>query len=195
MNDGVTPVTVTTTNLGYDQFYTGGNPGGSYTYQVNLTPNVVLRQNSSLFDCGNDEIAWNMGYRNIKFYPDNTSLNRNQNNDVPMFRYSDILLMKAEAILRGGTPTQGQTALSLVNQLRAVRTTAAPWATVTLDSIYEERSREFSWETWHRNDMIRFGKYEGAWGFKTNTDIYRRIFPIPNTALLLNPKLTQNPGY
>ena len=47
----------------------------------------------------------------------------------------------------------------------------------------------------HRNDMIRFGKYEGAWGFKTNNDVYRRIFPIPNTALLLNPKLTQNAGY
>jgi hypothetical protein len=195
MNDGVTPVTVTTTNLGYDQFYSGGNPSGSYTYQVNLTPNVVLRQNPALFDCGNDEIAWNMGYRNIKFYPDNTSINRNQNNDVPMFRYSDILLMKAEAILRGGTPTMGQTALTLVNQLRAVRSTSAPWAAVTLDSIYEERCREFAWEAWHRNDMIRFGKYEAKWGFKTDADQNHRIFPIPTNAMVLNPALKQNAGY
>lgn len=195
MNDGVTPVTVTTTNLGYDQFYSGGNPSGSYTYQVNLTPNVVLRQNPALFDCGNDEIAWNMGYRNIKFYPDNSSINRNQNNDVPMFRYSDILLMKAEAILRGGTPTMGQTALTLVNQLRAVRSTSAPWAAVTLDSIYEERCREFAWESWHRNDMIRFGKYEAKWGFKTDADQNHRIFPIPTNAMVLNPALKQNTGY
>ena len=195
MNDGVTPVTVTTTNLGYNQFYTGSDPSGSYTYQVNLTPDVVLRQDASLFDCGNDEISWNMGYRNIKFYPDAGSANRNQNNDEPVFRYSDIILMKAEAILRGGTSTLGQTALSLVSDLRAVRTSSTAWSTVTLDDIYAERCREFAYEGWHRNDMIRFGKYEGKWGFKTDADVNHRIFPIPTSALQLNPALTQNPGY
>lgn len=195
MNDGVTPIMVTTTNIGYNQFYSGSDPKGTYTYQVNLTPNIILRQSTTTFDCGNDEIAWNMGYRNIKFYPDATSTSRNQNNDVPVFRYSDIILMKAEAILRGGTATSGATALSLVNTLRANRTTSAAWTSVSLDDIYSERCREFAMETWHRNDMIRFGKYEGAWGFKTNTDTYRRIFPIPSGAMTLNPKLTQNPGY
>jgi hypothetical protein len=182
--------------------YQGADKGATYTYQLNLTPDVYFRTNPSsganpaLFDLGNDEIAWNMGYRNIKFYPDSiNTANKNQNNDVPVFRYADILLMKAEAILRGASATGGQTALSLANQVRAGRTTSAAWTTITLDSVYNERCREFTWETWHRNDMIRFGKYEGAWGFKTNTDVYRRIFPIPNTALLLNPKLTQNPGY
>lgn len=195
LNDGVTPVTVTTTKKGYDQFYTGTDGSASLTYQVNLTPNIVLRQNAAAFDAGNDEVAWNMGYRNIKFYPDATSINRNQNNDVPFLRYSDILLMKAEAILRGGTATGGQSALSLVNQLRAVRTTTAALTTVDLNFIYTERCREFAWEAWHRNDMIRFGRYEGSWGFKTNADTYRRIFPIPTSAIVLNPNLTQNPGY
>src|SRR5262249_52974576 len=102
---------------------------------------------------------------------------------------------KAEAILRGATPTQGQTALSLANEVRASRTSAAPWTGVTLDSVYNERCREMAWEAWHRNDMIRYGKYEGAWGFKTDTDPNHRIFPIPNTALSLDPALTQNPGY
>ncbi|WP_304197855.1 RagB/SusD family nutrient uptake outer membrane protein [Flavobacterium alvei] len=195
LNDGVTPVKVTTTKKGYDQFYTGSDGGASYTYQVDLTPNIVLRQNVTLFDCGNDEIAWNMGYRNVKFYPDATSTSRNQNNDVPFLRYSDVLLMKAEAILRGGNATLGHTALSLVNMVRDNRTTTAPWTSVTLEDLYKERSREFTWEAWHRNDMIRFGKYEGQWGFKTNTDTYRRIFPIPTNARVLNPALTQNPGY
>jgi hypothetical protein len=103
--------------------------------------------------------------------------------------------MKAEAIQRGGTPTLGHTALSLVNMLRAVRTTSAALTSITLDGIYAERNREFAWEGWHRNDMIRFGKYEGSWGFKTNTDVYRRIFPIPTNALAVNPALQQNPGY
>jgi hypothetical protein len=195
MNDGTTPVTVKTTKKGYNQFYTGSDDTMQITYQVELTPNIVLRQSVPLVDLGNDEIAWNMGYRNIKFYPDATSTNRNQNNDVPMFRYSDIILMKAEAILRGGAATLGHTPVSLVNMVRSNRTTSAPLALVDLDFIYAERAREFAWESWRRNDMIRFGKYEGKWGFKTNADEYRRIFPIPTTALTLNPKLTPNPGY
>jgi starch-binding outer membrane protein, SusD/RagB family len=195
MKDGVTPVTVTTTNLGYNQFYTGSDPGASYTYQVNLTPDIVLRQDVASFDCGNDEIAWNMGYRCIKFYPDSTSPSTAMNNDIPVFRYSDILLEKAEAILRGGTATLSQTPLSLANQLRAQRTTAAAWTNVTLDSIYNERCREFTQESWHRNDMIRFGYFENAWGFKTDADQNHRIYPIPVAAMALNTKLVQNPGY
>jgi hypothetical protein len=192
--DGVTPLTITTTKQGYDAITYKGDTS-SYTYQLNLTPNIVLRQSTATFDCGNDEVAWNMGYRNIKFYPDSTSSSRNQNNDIPIFRYSDVILMKAEAIQRGGTATLGQTPVTLCNQLRANRTTAAPWANVTLDSIYNERCREFAWEAWHRNDMIRYGKYEGRWGFKTNTDQYRRVFPIPTNAFAVNPKLIQNDGY
>jgi hypothetical protein len=195
MNDGVTPINVKTTKLGYDQFYNGTDGGDSYTYQVNLTPDIILRQDANLFDCGNDEIAWNMGYRNIKFYPDKSSTNRNQNNDVPFLRYSDVILMKAEAILRGGSSTSGQTALSLVNTIRSNRTTSTAWSSVTLEDLYKERSREFVYECWHRNDMIRFGKFEGKWGFKTNSDIYRRILPIPTNAMVLNPQLKQNDGY
>ena len=200
-----TPIMVKTTNAGYDQFYSGTNGAGSYTYPLVLTPlalatsptKSVRSGTTSDFDLGNDEIAWNIGYRNIKFYPDYTNTtSRNQNNDVPLFRYSDIILMKAEAILRGGTPTLGATALSLVNQIKAVRTTTAALTAVTLNDIYSERCKEFAWETWHRNDMIRFGKYEGTWGIgKTNADTYRRIFPIPSTAISANPNLVQNTGY
>jgi hypothetical protein len=195
VNSDGSKLMVTTTKKGYDQFYTGSDGSTEFIYQVELTPNIVLRQSVPLFDLGNDEIAWNMGFRNIKFYPDATSANRNQNNDVPMFRYSDIILMKAEAILRGASATLGHTPLSLVNSLRAVRTTSAALGSVDLEFIYAERSREFAWESWHRNDMIRFGKFEGAWGYKTNNETYRRIFPIPTGAMTLNPKLTPNPGY
>ncbi len=195
------PIMVQTTNKGYDASYSGASPTAVYLYQLNITPGMQFRAtatgaNPTLFDFGNDEVAWNMGFRNIKFYPDNTNtVSRNQNNDVPIFRYSDIIMMKAEAILRGGAATQGATALSLVNQLRASRTTSAAMTAVTLNDIYAERCREFSWETWHRNDMIRFGKFEDAYGFKTDADVNKRIFPIPTNALSTNAKLVQNPGY
>ena len=196
--DGVTPVMVTTTKKGYDEYYTGADGGASYTYQVELSKEITYRgsmANVKGLDLGNDEIAWNIGYRNIKFYPDATSTSRNQNNDVPFLRYSDIVLMKAEAILRGGAATLGDTPLSLVNSIRSNRSTSAAWTSVALEDLYKERCREFAWEGWHRNDMIRFGKFEGQWGFKTDTDIKRRVFPIPTSALVLNPALTQNPDY
>jgi hypothetical protein len=190
-----TNIKVYTTKVGYNQFYTGADAKDTIHYSLYIDTNIVLRQSVSSMDCGNDEIAWNQGARNIKFYPDASSTTRNQNNDVPVFRYSDILLMKAEAILRGGTATQGQTALSLVNTIRSNRSTSAAWTSVTLDDLYKERCREFAWETWHRNDMIRFGHYEDVYGFKTNTDTYRRLFPIPTVALTTNTKLIQNSGY
>lgn len=193
------PIMVSTTNLGYDQFYTGTNPSGVKVYPLVITPlvNNSSRNGATSFDLGNDEIAWNIGVRNIKFLADYTnSISRNQNNDAPIFRYSDIILMKAEAILRGGTPTLGATALTLVNQIKTNRTSTAALTSVDLNTIYSERCKEFAWECWHRNDMIRFGKYEDSWGLgKTNAETYRRLFPIPTVALQANPKLTQNTGY
>ena len=79
--------------------------------------------------------------------------------------------------------------------VRSNRTTSAALSGVTLEELYKERTREFTWEAWHRNDMIRFGKYEGQWGYKTDTDIRHRVFPIPTNAMVLNPALTQNDGY
>ena len=188
------PVTVNTTKLGYDEQYTGSDGKDPIVYHVELTPDIVLR-GTRPFDVGNDEKAWNMGYRSIKFYPDSTSSTRNQNTDLPVFRYADILLMKAEAILRGGAATMGHTPVSLVNDVRSLRTTSAALGSVDLEFIYEERTREFVGENWHRNDMIRFGKFEDQWGFKTDTDIRKRLYPIPTTARQLNPLLEQNDGY
>lgn len=187
------PIVISTTNVGYDASYSGSDPTAAYNYELTLTPDIVLTDEKN-FDAGNDEKSWAEGYRCIKFYPDSTSTSRNQDNDFPIFRYADILLMKAEAILRGAAATNGQTALSLTNDVRTIRNTTALTA-VTLDDLYAERNRELVYESWHRNDMIRFGKFEGSWGYKTDADVNHRIYPIPTFARALNPKLDQNPGY
>ncbi|MDR2911722.1 MAG: RagB/SusD family nutrient uptake outer membrane protein [Alistipes sp.] len=139
------------------------------------------------------------GYRNNKFMPSKTQPGRDHSNDLPVFRYADILLMKAEAILRGATPTDGDTAVSLVNRVRE-RSGCAPWSEVDLDGLLDERGRELSFEAWRRNDLIRFGKYEEVFfdGFKTITkmsDTYRRVFPVPQPEIDKNSELEQNPGY
>lgn len=188
-----TDIIIKTTKKGYDESYTGADAGAAYDYHLNLTPDIKIKDMNS-FDAGNDELAWAQGYRCIKYYPDSTSTTRNQSNDVPFFRYADVLLMKAEAILRGATPTLGATPVSLINSVRTKRGCAAV-ASVDLNGLFAERCREFAWEAWHRNDLIRFGKFEDKWMFKTDADVRKRIFPIPSGAISLNPKLIQNDGY
>ena len=74
-----------------------------YSKEITLRPN-----GEGTLDVGNDQKGRAMGARSIKFYPDinaTASQGHNQSNDMPIFRYADIILMKAEAILRGGKAT------------------------------------------------------------------------------------------
>ncbi|GGB03446.1 RagB/SusD family nutrient uptake outer membrane protein [Puia dinghuensis] len=187
------PIVINTTKVGLDATYTGSDGTATVAYQLTFTPDVTL-VNVAKFEAGGDELGKAKGIRNLKYYPDVTATDRNQSNDVAVFRYSDILLMKAEAILRGATPTYNATALSLVNQLRTTRK-AAPMTTLSLDDMLAERARELNWELTRRIDLIRFGKYENSWGYKTDADRNKRIFPIPSAERILNPSLVQNPGY
>ena len=139
------------------------------------------------------------GIRVIKYIPKpnatNTSIIEQAGNDYVFLRYADVLLMKAEAILRGGTDPQGQAALTIVNSLRAARG-ATPLAALTDASLLAERGRELYWEGWRRNDMIRFGTFnEPVDQRSTKSDPTRNLFPIPQRAVDTNPNLKQNPGY
>ena len=118
--------------------------------------------------------------------------------DIVIVRLADIYLMRAEAKLRKSN--DAASALADVNIVRAARTTPPPALTsMSLDILFRERGFEFYWEMLRRTDMIRFGKYEGTWTEKTNTDKLKRIFPIPQTAIdgasNLPGYLKQNQGY
>jgi len=141
------------------------------------------------------------GYRAYKYpidYPNDGS--GNTDNDYVFFRLADVLLMKAEAILRGGTGTTagsyGSTALALVNTVRTNASRgASTLASVNLDQLLDERSRELYLESWRRQDLIRFGKFLQAWQQKDASDPKYLLFAIPNQQLAVNPNLRPNPGY
>jgi hypothetical protein len=122
-------------------------------------------------------------------------------NDLVIFRLADILLMKAEAILRGGAATTGPggygaNAAAIVNNIRTHPSRGlTALATVDLPAVYKERGFELYWEGWRRNDMIRFGTFLNARQLKGVTTSERLLFPIPNQQLSINPNLVQNPGY
>ncbi|MEO6916053.1 MAG: RagB/SusD family nutrient uptake outer membrane protein [Chitinophagaceae bacterium] len=146
---------------------------------------------------------YNTGFRVEKYEFSRTSTSGRNfgEHDIVILRLADIYLMRAEAKLRKGDAPAAP--LADVNTVRAARTSsgkpAAPLTMLTLDLLFRERGFEFYWEMVRRPDMIRFGKYEGTWTEKTNTDVKKRIFPIPQTAIdgasNLPGYLVQNPGY
>lgn len=96
-------------------------------------------------------------------------------NDFPIFRLADAILMKAEAAFRLGRTSD---ALALVNQVRA-RANAAPLSTLTADILLAERGRELFAEGHRRSDLIRFGRFNDAWWEKNPSQPFRNLFPIP----------------
>lgn len=124
----------------------------------------------------------------------------NLDNDFPIFRYGEVLLMKAEALWRKNNGDAA--ALALVNQLRtrakatALTSLGTPADAYPGPAILAELGRECFAEGKRRNDLIRFGKYSEIWFGKTAASAASKtIFPIPQPQRVANPNLTQNPGY
>jgi hypothetical protein len=131
------------------------------------------------------------GIRPQKYIPDASNMDKPEN-DYVIFRYADALLMKAEAIVRGGSSTTTPAAIAAQLQARQGISTVIDLS--TLAGINKARATELWEEGWRRNDMIRFGTYTTARATMKNTDAYRVLLPVPTTALL-NPNIKQNPGY
>lgn len=134
------------------------------------------------------------GARMKKYEVDRTAYSdgRMPNNDIVLYRYADVLLMKSEAKVRNGGSGD--------EEINAVRSRVGmPSLSATLDNILNERLLELVWEGWRRQDMIRFGTYCKQYDIHTPSEAdkkgYTTVFPIPEKAHELNPNLKQNPGY
>lgn len=125
------------------------------------------------------------------------------NTDWNVYRLTWIYFAKAEALMRksGGVATAEAVALINTTKKRAyapaIRDAKAyTTATLTLDELLKERGREFIFEGFRRDDLIRFGKFvTGTWWDHTASSATKALYPIPQRQRDLNPKLTQNPGY
>jgi len=128
--------------------------------------------------------------------------------DFPVFRLSEMYLIYAEAVLRGGTGGDAATALNYIN---LIRTRAYGNATgnisggqLNLQFVLDERGRELYWEGHRRTDLIRYGiltnntylwPWKGGVSSGTAVDAKYNLFPIPASNIVANPNLTQNTGY
>jgi starch-binding outer membrane protein, SusD/RagB family len=162
------------------------------------------------------------GYRLAK-YEFRQGMRTSLSNDVPLLRYTDVLMMKAECLLRTG---DADGAATIVSQVRARSFKVNPAkATVTgaqlsQPSVYDyglrnthvttheggggfpfgrfldELGWEFAMEGRRRTDLIRFGAFSTkSWLSHSPSPATKTLMPIPQQELNKNPKLKQNTGY
>lgn len=162
-------------------------------------PNI----SSSLKETGSNlEVT---GIRIVKYPPDyslGTVSYSTAGNWLILYRYPDVVLMVAEAMMRLSA-ANNPAALTMVNNLRAQRG-AKPLPSMTLvntsdvydpNTLLAERGRELYWEAVRRTDLIRFGVFLKPWAYKPTDDKKYLLYPIPTASLAANPNLKQNDGY
>lgn len=123
--------------------------------------------------------------------------------DWDIYRLTWIYFAKAEAIMRKNNGVADATAVKLINDCKSRAFSAADWATraytpatLTMDELLAERGREFIFEGFRRDDLIRFGKFTtGTWWDHTPSTATKSLYAIPQQQINLNPNLKQNPGY
>lgn len=134
------------------------------------------------------------GARMKKYEIDNKAMKDGKlmENDIVLFRYADVLLMKSEAKVRDGRNGD--------EELNQVRTrVGAPERTATLDNLLAERQLELAWEGWRRQDLIRFGQFTRSYNSRpqlpNEESGYTIVFPITEKIRQMNPEWEQHPGY
>ncbi|MDR3236100.1 MAG: RagB/SusD family nutrient uptake outer membrane protein [Prevotellaceae bacterium] len=124
------------------------------------------------------------------------------NHDLVLMRYAEILLNRAEALIRLGRSGE---ASNDVQRIRSRAGLGAP-ASLTLAAIELERRHEFCFEDMRRTDMIRFGSFtklawlDSRWSKQVTErqpkyGKYTTLYPIPSLEMAKNPLLQQNEGY
>ncbi|TDH26593.1 RagB/SusD family nutrient uptake outer membrane protein [Segetibacter sp. 3557_3] len=145
--------------------------------------------------------------------------------DYPLVRYADVLMMKAESLLRTGKADEAADIVSQVRE-RAFRNNSAKakvtGAQLQMGSSYQygyyntngsiselqggadipfgrfldELGWEFAAEGRRRQDIIRFGVFSTKiWFNHRPAAATRQLFPIHENEIIKNPNLKQNPGY
>lgn len=147
----------------------------------------------------------------------------NLSNDWPLLRYADVLLMKAESLLRSGKAAEAAAIVTTVrarnfkaNPAKAVvtaadlqkgstyayglknhnTTTNEGGADIKFGRFLDELGWEFAQEGRRRQDLIRFGVFTTkSWLSHVPNGAYRTLLPIPRPELNKNANLKQNNGY
>lgn len=146
----------------------------------------------------------------IKKYLHTHSVFNNTNDNWPVYRYADVLLLLAECLNEQNKPADALPYLNLVRKRANLTDINATNQAALRDIIAKERRVELAFENKRWLDLVRTGKaieVMNAYGAKMKqqysyfgSETYnvvpnKLIFPIPFDELAINKLLTQNPGY
>lgn len=134
-------------------------------------------------------------------YKDPTSTgNGDGNNNFPIMRYAEVLLIYAEALNEQGP--NNPDAFAAINRIRERAGLAhLPDTLSQVDmraAILLERRLELAFEGHRRYDLLRTGQLINAMKAQNptiNVEATQLLFPIPQIEMDANSLLTQNPGY
>lgn len=187
---------------------TGGNEynGQQLVFVDNIRKNKTLQPgqdpNTLVSDMTSGEE--NSGVRFNKYKPGRQSEVAYFNNDYAVYRLTWVYFAKAEALMRKAGGSASTVAVDLINACKKRSFSDADWpsemyntTTLTLDELLVERGREFIFEGWRRQDLIRYNKFVTTdwWDHKASNDKNKELFPIPHRQRIANINLEQNLGY
>lgn len=181
-------------------FASGGNEydGQPLVFVDNIQKNA---QNSTKTGMTEGEENSGVRFNKYRLGPDTDPNYRST--DWAVYRLSWIYFVKAEALMRKNNGVATQEVVDLVNTVKARAYNVEDWsahayttATLTMDEFLAEMGREFIFEGYRRQELIRFGKFTTAsWWDHQPSEGFRELFPIPRTQRQLNANLKQNDGY
>ncbi|HCZ37316.1 MAG TPA: RagB/SusD family nutrient uptake outer membrane protein, partial [Cytophagales bacterium] len=166
----------------------GGPSSGGYGQTLPALTNAMY-WNKKVYNNYNDYLNAGLGT------PGNEAQNTWVNYRV--FRYSDVLLMAAEAANELGGAANQTKAENWVNEIRnraGLDDIEFVSQTQMRAAIKQERRIEFAMEYERFFDLVRWGdavNVLGSLGYQEK----HKYFPIPSGALTNNPNLTQNPDW
>jgi len=163
---------------------------------------TILYKGCPKFDGKDYNPSWSLtGYNVRKFLvsKDICDWQSNSSNFV-VYRFADVLLMKAEALNELGSTVLAQTPLNIVRTRAGLPNITTTDKETMKEAIIHERRMEFAFEGQRWFDLIRIDNGDYAVKFlksigKTNVTKDRLLYPIPQDEIDANPNMKQNPGY
>ena len=173
-------------------YFTGAAPN-AYTLTEDLVGSFAdndLRKQSWIAEVTINGRTWHRPYK-YKNRLDNT------NEYSAVFRLEEVYFILAEALARQNRMDETLPYLNATRERAGLGALTSLSAEAFWNELLSEKRREFFTEFGHRFfDLKRLGRLDELSSLKTNWEEHKRIWPLPQSELLLNSNLRpQNPGY
>ncbi|MEA1851142.1 MULTISPECIES: RagB/SusD family nutrient uptake outer membrane protein [Chryseobacterium] len=159
---------------------------------------TIIFRNSTLYDGRVVPATVENPYYNYKAYSSAFTGSDDSDANIRYLRYSEVLLMKAEALNETGQTNNAATYLNQVRSRAGLANTTATTQAAMRTAIWNERRLELAFEHDRWFDLVRTGQAQAAMAANGKTFVVGRheLFPIPQSFIDESKGMSQqNPGY